>query len=191
VLNRGVLYLVVSSASAPEDVPELVGLCQAAGWRVAVFSTPLGVMFIDCAELERQTGTPGPLGVPAAWHRGPVPPANAVLACPLTFNSANKFAHGHADNFAVSLLCEMAGYSVPIIAVPRCKPQLATRLRRQHRDAAGHGSPSPVRRRRPGRAADAPMERSNRRATDRSSREVAHRGKADALAKWHAWYQGA
>jgi hypothetical protein len=33
------------------------------------------------------------------------------LACPLTFNSANKFAHGHADNFAV---------------VPHCKPQHAS-----------------------------------------------------------------
>jgi hypothetical protein len=30
-----------------------------------------------------------------------------VLAYPLTFNSVNKFAHGHADNFAVGLLCEM------------------------------------------------------------------------------------
>jgi phosphopantothenoylcysteine synthetase/decarboxylase len=48
-----------------------------------------------------------------------------VLACPLTFNSVNKFAHGHADNFAVGLLCEMAGYGVPVVIVPHCKPQLA------------------------------------------------------------------
>jgi phosphopantothenoylcysteine synthetase/decarboxylase len=50
----------------------------------------------------------------------PVPPADAVLACPLTFNSVNKFAHGHADNFAVGLLCEMAGYGVPVVVVPHC-----------------------------------------------------------------------
>ena len=56
----------------------------------------------------------------------PVPTADAVLACPLTFNSVNKFAHGHADNFAVGLLCEMVGYRVPVVAVPRGKPQLAS-----------------------------------------------------------------
>jgi phosphopantothenoylcysteine synthetase/decarboxylase len=49
-----------------------------------------------------------------------------VLACPLTFNSVNKFAHGHADNFAVGLLCEIAGYGVPVVVVPHCKPQLAS-----------------------------------------------------------------
>jgi len=36
-----------------------------------------------------------------------------VLACPLTFNSVNKFAHGHADNFAIGLLCELTGYGTP------------------------------------------------------------------------------
>jgi len=43
--HRGVLYLVVSGAPAPEGVPALVGQCQAAGWRVVVFSTPIGVRF--------------------------------------------------------------------------------------------------------------------------------------------------
>src|SRR5215472_12659765 len=38
----------------------------------------------------------------------------------------NKLAHGHADNFAVGLLCEMAGYGVPLVVVPHCKPQLAS-----------------------------------------------------------------
>ena len=47
-------------------------------------------------------------------------------ACPLTLNSVNKFAHGHADNFAVGLLCEMVGYGVPVVVVPHCKPQLAS-----------------------------------------------------------------
>jgi phosphopantothenoylcysteine synthetase/decarboxylase len=49
-----------------------------------------------------------------------------VLACPLTFNSVDKFAHGHPDNLAVGLLCEMVGYKVPVVVVPHCKPQLAT-----------------------------------------------------------------
>jgi phosphopantothenoylcysteine synthetase/decarboxylase len=49
-----------------------------------------------------------------------------VLACPLTFASVNKLAAGIADNFAVALMCEMAGYGVPVVIVPHCKPQLAS-----------------------------------------------------------------
>lgn len=126
VLSGNVLYVVVSGAPAPEGIPALVKRCQDAGWRVLVFSTPLGMRFVDADELERLTGEP------VRWeYRMPgtgksVPRADAVLACPLTLNSVTKFAHGHADNFAVSLLCEMTGYGVPVTVIPHLKPQLAT-----------------------------------------------------------------
>jgi len=47
-----------------------VTLLREAGWRVVVFSTPMGTR----------------------THA-----ADVVLACPLLFNSVNKFAHGHAN----------------------------------------------------------------------------------------------
>jgi phosphopantothenoylcysteine synthetase/decarboxylase len=121
-----VLYLVISGAPAPEGLPSLVALIQESGWRVVVFSTPTGTRFADLDELERLTGQPvrWEYRMPGAGER--TPPADAVLACPLTFNSVNKFAHGHADNFAVGLLCEMVGYQVPVVVVPHCKPQLAS-----------------------------------------------------------------
>jgi hypothetical protein len=56
--DGGVLYLVVSGAPAPEGIPALVAACQAAGWRVVVFSTPNATRFIDPAELEKLTGAP-------------------------------------------------------------------------------------------------------------------------------------
>ncbi|MFY9934843.1 MAG: flavoprotein [Streptosporangiaceae bacterium] len=121
-----VLYLVISGAPAPESVAALVTGCQSAGWRVVVFSTPAGTRFADLAELERLTGEPVRSQYRMPGTGTPVPPADAVLACPLTFNSINKFAHGHADNFAVGLLCEMAGYGIPVVVVPHCKPQLAS-----------------------------------------------------------------
>jgi len=124
--DGGVLYLVVSGAPAPEGMAALVAACQAAGWRVVVFSTPAGIRFIDPAELERLTGEPVRSEYRMPGTGSPVPAADVVLACPLTFNSVNKFAHGHADNFAVGLLCEMAGYGVPVVVVPHCKPQLAS-----------------------------------------------------------------
>jgi phosphopantothenoylcysteine synthetase/decarboxylase len=124
--RHNVLYLVISGAPAPEGVGELVTACQAAGWHVAVFSTPAGTGFVDVAGLERLTGGPVRSQYRAPGTGTPVPPAGAVLACPLTFNSVNKFAHGHADNFAVGLLCEMTGYGVPVVVVPHGKPQLAS-----------------------------------------------------------------
>jgi phosphopantothenoylcysteine synthetase/decarboxylase len=124
--RRNVLYLVICGAPALEGVAELVTACHAAGWHVAVFSTPAGIQFVDVAELERLTGQPVRSQYRAPGTGTSVPPADAVLACPLTFNSVNKFAHGHADNFAVGLLCEMTGYGVPVVVVPHCKPQLAS-----------------------------------------------------------------
>jgi phosphopantothenoylcysteine synthetase/decarboxylase len=101
-------------------------MLQAAGWRVVVFSTPLGTRFADVSELERLTGQPVRSEYRLPGTGGPVAPADVVLACPLTFNSVNKFARGHADNFAVGLLCEMVGYGVPVVVVPHCKPQFAS-----------------------------------------------------------------
>ena len=83
-------------------------MLHAAGWRVVVFATPFGARFADASELERLTGQPVRSEYRMPGTGAPVPPADVVLACPLTFNSVNKFAHGHADNFAVGLLCEMA-----------------------------------------------------------------------------------
>ena len=120
-----VLYLVVSGAPAPEGITALVKLCQEAGWRVQIFSTPHGVMFLDLDELEQITGDPVRVEYRSPAQGKGAPPADVLLACPLTFNSVNKFAHGHADNLAVSLLCEMAGCGLPMVVVPHCKPQLA------------------------------------------------------------------
>jgi phosphopantothenoylcysteine synthetase/decarboxylase len=124
--SERLLYLIISGAVAPEGVPALVELLQAAGWHVMVFSTPIGTRFVDMGKLERLTGQPVRSEYRMPGTGSPVPPSDAVLACPLSFNSVNKFAHGHADNFAIGLLCEMTGYGVPTVVVPHCKPQLAS-----------------------------------------------------------------
>ncbi|MBB6118546.1 flavoprotein [Nocardiopsis algeriensis] len=120
------LYLVLSGAPAPEGVVELVQAFQGHDWRVTVLSTPTGTDFHDPARLEEVTGDPVRVTFRRPGQGKPLPPADAVLACPLTFNSTNKFAQGLADNFAIALLCEMAGYGVPTVVVPHCKPQLAS-----------------------------------------------------------------
>jgi phosphopantothenoylcysteine synthetase/decarboxylase len=55
----------------------------------------------------------------------PLPPANAILGMPLTFNTINKWALGIGDTLAASLLCECLGRGTPpIIAVPCLKMDL-------------------------------------------------------------------
>ena len=121
-----VLYLIISGAPAPEGLPALVKLCQENGWRVVVFSTPMGLRFADVSLLEELTGEPVRCEYRMPGTGKSMPPADAVLACPITFTSVNKVASGIADNFAIGLICEMAGYGVPIVVVPHCKPQLAS-----------------------------------------------------------------
>ncbi|MEV2274216.1 flavoprotein [Nocardiopsis sp. NPDC049922] len=120
------LYLVVSGASAPEGVPDLVRRLQRDGYTAVCLSTPVGTRFHDLDELERLTGEPVRVEYRMPGTGRSLPPPDLVVACPLTFNSVNKFADGHADNFAIGLLCEMVGYGVPTIVVPQCKPQLAS-----------------------------------------------------------------
>ncbi|WP_020380387.1 flavoprotein [Nocardiopsis potens] len=119
------LYLVVSGALSPEGVPELVELLQDDGWSVTVLSTPNGTRFHQPERLAELTGEQVRVEYRMPGTGKSLPPADAVLACPLTFNSTNKFAQGIADCFAIGLLCEMAGYGVPTVVVPSCKPQLA------------------------------------------------------------------
>lgn len=121
-----VLYLVISGAPAPEGLPALVKLCQENGWRVVVFSTPMGMRFADVSLLEGLTGEPVRCEYRMPGTGRSMPPADAILACPMTFTSVNKLAGGIADNFAIGLICEMAGYGVPVAVVPHCKPQLAS-----------------------------------------------------------------
>jgi hypothetical protein len=58
VASRGVLYIVVCAAPAASGVEDLVLLAQAAGWRVYVIATPLGLRFVDADRLASLTGEP-------------------------------------------------------------------------------------------------------------------------------------
>src|SRR5690606_5823230 len=110
---------------APEGVRELVELLPDDGWKIAVPSPPDGPRFHRPDRLAELTGEQVRVEYRLPGTGAPLPPADAVPACPLTFNSTNKFAQGIADCFAIGLLCEMAGHGVPTVVVPHCKPQLA------------------------------------------------------------------
>jgi hypothetical protein len=76
-------------------------------------------MFIDRPALEQQTGFP----MRSAYEQqgradDPLPPPDAMLVCPATFNTINKWAYGLADTLALALLTEAIGLSLPLVAAP-------------------------------------------------------------------------
>ncbi|MFY7070089.1 flavoprotein [Nocardiopsis changdeensis] len=121
------LYLTLSGATTtPEETaPDLVRLLQDEGWRVTVLCTPTGTRFHDLDALEELTGEPVRVDFRRPGTGVSLPPPDAVLACPWTFNSTNKTALGITDTFAVALVCEMIGRGVPTFLVPKGGDALA------------------------------------------------------------------
>ncbi|NYH55179.1 MULTISPECIES: flavoprotein [Nocardiopsis] len=115
------LYLTLSGASTtPEETaPDLVRLLQGEGWRVAVLCTPTGTRFHDLDELGALTEEPVRVDFRRPGTGRSLPPPDAVLACPWSFNSTNKTVLGITDTFAVALVCEMIGRGVPTFLVPK------------------------------------------------------------------------
>jgi phosphopantothenoylcysteine decarboxylase len=120
---RGVLYLIVCAAPRARRIGELVSRAQARGWTVCAIPTPQGLKFIDRPALEKQTGfpmraeyEPGSTTEPSTTE--PLPPPDAMLVCPATFNTINKWAYGLADTLALALLIEAVGLGLPLVAAP-------------------------------------------------------------------------
>ncbi|MES9539108.1 MULTISPECIES: flavoprotein [unclassified Actinomadura] len=121
-----VLYVIACGASAASDVEVFVRLAQGEGWHVRVIATPMGAKFLDMERLADLTG--GPVRTdfrrPHETSNG-LPPADAVVVAPATFNTINKWALGITDTVAVGMLCELLGMGVPTLAVPQVKAELA------------------------------------------------------------------
>jgi phosphopantothenoylcysteine synthetase/decarboxylase len=120
------LYLIVCGAPAAAEIDSFVKLAQDAGWLVRVIATPMGFRFLDVDRITELTGAPirTTFREPHETSNG-LPPADAVLVAPATFNTVNKWALGITDNVAVGMLCELAGSGLPILAVPQLSPELA------------------------------------------------------------------
>jgi phosphopantothenoylcysteine synthetase/decarboxylase len=116
--TRGTLYLVSCATSSTPLIYEYLEAAQADGWDVHVILTPNARPFVDETRLEQMSGhkvwsefqRPGE---PDIW-----PPADAVLAFPVSFNTLTKWALGISDTFALSWLNQYTGQRRPIVAVP-------------------------------------------------------------------------
>ncbi|MFC8301578.1 flavoprotein [Micromonospora orduensis] len=116
--HREVLYVIACGSPLASKVGHLVDLAQQDGWDVCVVVTPDGAKFVDQAALVRQTGHPVRTHYKNPGDPDVLPPADAMIVCPATVNTVNKWAAGIADTLALGLLVEAQGKGIPIIAVP-------------------------------------------------------------------------
>jgi phosphopantothenoylcysteine synthetase/decarboxylase len=124
-MPKPVLYVVACGAPAAADLPPFVAEMQAAGWDVCVIATPDGLKFLDREALEARTGHPVRSGYKQPDEPDVLPPADAFVVAPATFNTINKMAHGASDTLALGLLNEGLGRGRPIIAMPVVNADLA------------------------------------------------------------------
>ncbi|RCW45128.1 flavoprotein [Halopolyspora algeriensis] len=124
--GKPVVYLVACSAPPVRELAEPLSLLHEAGWSACVILTPIAASWIDIAGLEAETAVPVRVHPRLPHEQDPLPKADAVLAAPLTFNSLNKIAGGISDTLAVSLVNELLGTDLPIVAAPCIKSLLRT-----------------------------------------------------------------
>lgn len=116
--RRAVLYVIACGSPLARHVGRLVELAQSDDWDVCVVTTPDGAKFVDKPALVRQTGHPVRTHYKNPGDPDVLPPADAMIVCPATVNTVNKWAAGIADTLALGLLVEAQGKGVPIVAVP-------------------------------------------------------------------------
>ncbi len=122
--GRPVLYMIGASAPPVRELADACQLAIAAGWQPYVTLTPTAADWVDLAELRAVTGQPVRVQPRRLGESDPFPPADAVLAAPLTFNTINKWACGINDTVALGLLNELLSSDPRIVAVPCVKDAL-------------------------------------------------------------------
>lgn len=120
-----ILYVIVCAAGAAVDVDKLITAAQERDWDPWIVPTPSGVDFIDIPALEELTGHPIRARYRQPGEDGKLPPADAVIVAPATYNTINKWAAGISDTFALGLLAELTPTDVPIAVLPFVNASLA------------------------------------------------------------------
>ncbi|MET9399265.1 flavoprotein [Kitasatospora sp. NPDC002965] len=124
------LYIIGCAAPPARRIAVGIRAAQAAGWDTCLVLTPYAYRWLtedpDPAleftldALTELTGHPVRHRYKLPVEPDVLPPADAFLAVPLTFNTMNKWADGHSDTLAVGLLTEAFGlaHRPPVVALP-------------------------------------------------------------------------
>jgi hypothetical protein len=118
--RRPVLYLVGFAAPPVLHINGLVSAAQQRGWDPCLILTPTAARWVDAELHGLAAATEHPIRTSYKLPSEPdeLPPPDAILAAPVTFNSINKWAAGISDTLALGLVTEAIGKGLRITAVP-------------------------------------------------------------------------
>lgn len=116
--DRRVAYVIAFSAPPVLQLDELVRLLRERSWDAYVILSPTAATWAAVDHLAQVSGHPVRVEPRRPHDADPLPPADAMIAAPLTFNSLNKWALGISDTLALGLLNEGLGLDLPITAAP-------------------------------------------------------------------------
>jgi len=119
-----VLYVIACGGRPAGQLPDYVRFARGQGWDVCVIATPDGTKFLDAEELTGLTGHPVRVHYKHPDEPDVLPPPDALVIAPATFNTINKLAAGISDTLALGLTNEAVGLGLPIIAAPWPSVQL-------------------------------------------------------------------
>ena len=94
------------------------------GWELHAIPTQTAASWLDLDNLADVTGHAVRTQPRLPHETDELPPANAVLVAPATFNTVNQWAAGINDTLPLGLLNELLGLDVPIVVAMYCKPAL-------------------------------------------------------------------
>jgi len=110
-LNDHTLTLVVTGAPLARQTVAVATALRAAGWDVDLTLSSAAAAWVTARDLAES-------GFGLREHGGGRPRPRVVVACPLTFNSANKLALGVSDEPHLGVLNDALGSGATIVAVP-------------------------------------------------------------------------
>jgi phosphopantothenoylcysteine synthetase/decarboxylase len=119
-----VAYVIGFSAPPVLHLDEFLVLLAERGWDTYVILSPTAATWVDSKRLAEISGHPVRVQPRAPQDDDPLPPAQTVIAAPLTFNSLNKWTSGISDTLALGLLNEALGLDLTIVAAPCIKGAL-------------------------------------------------------------------
>ncbi|MGC0416503.1 flavoprotein [Embleya sp. AB8] len=119
-MTQRVLYMVACAAPPTTRIRVGIERAQLRGWDVCLVVTPSAYRWIEheVDELSALTGHPVRFQYKLPTEVDVLPPPDAILVAPATFNTLNKWALGIADTLALGLLTEAIGLQLPVVALP-------------------------------------------------------------------------
>ena len=119
------LTLVVCGAPLAERADDVAAALVDGGWSVTVVGSPASRGWLDVERVQATTGRPVLFEQRDAGESGNPRPA-AVVACPLSMNSAGKAATGIMDTYCTGVLCDALAMRLPLTVVVTVSSRLWT-----------------------------------------------------------------